>query len=378
MNLNPEQQMELNCFPAVLRALIELELAAGNSIVEIGHTFPAPPVGAYCKLANKVSARPRDSGAGVDFYERNNSSHCGEFTDEKRYFFVLEPPNPPPPDPDMDAIRKQLEAKPPAVKQPAPVRIKPLPQSQPEPAAKLASEPNAGLTCTETSTGVTRVLHFQDQRPPQEIKFALERNLMVLFTPVMKNGKLTMAAKPRPTGIDYEITLQFEAALPDRNFYSLHVATSWDGCPETQHDYYRKSAAGWFSFWTRNFTGAMPPAADAGSAAQYQKLCEAAPQAEVHLDTIPALQQAIVGAMKQGACFTTSDKEGETNIFWNDGRFVRVRSGDDPGSEIFANEDAFLARLRMFYDRETSSNIYPLKASEITAWKLIWRLLRTR
>ncbi len=377
MNLNPEQQMELNCFPAVLRALIELELAAGNSIIEIGHSFPAPPVGAYCKLANKVSARPRESGAGVDFYERNNSSYCGEFTDEKRYYFVLEPPNPPRPDSDMGVIRKQLEVKLAAVKLPAPVRIKPLPQRKKEPAAKLASEPNAGLTCTETTTGVMRVLHFQDQRPPQEIQFALERDLMVLLTPVMKNGKLTMAATPRPTGIDYAIALQFEAALPDRNCYSLHVATSWDGCPETHHDYYRKSAAGWFGFWTRDFAGANPPAADAGSAAQYQKLCEAAPLAEVHLDTIPSLQQAIVGAMKQGACFITSDKEGDTNIRWNDGRFVRVRSGDDPGSEIFANDGEFLASLRMFYDLETSRNIYPLKASEITVWKLIWRLLRT-
>ncbi|MBP7951613.1 MAG: hypothetical protein KA004_18370 [Verrucomicrobiales bacterium] len=36
MNLTPKQQKELAQFPAVLKALVEAELAAGNSIVEIG------------------------------------------------------------------------------------------------------------------------------------------------------------------------------------------------------------------------------------------------------------------------------------------------------------------------------------------------------
>ncbi|MBP7950568.1 MAG: hypothetical protein KA004_13025 [Verrucomicrobiales bacterium] len=36
MNLTPEQQNELAQFPAALKALVAAELAAGNSIVEIG------------------------------------------------------------------------------------------------------------------------------------------------------------------------------------------------------------------------------------------------------------------------------------------------------------------------------------------------------
>jgi hypothetical protein len=91
--------------PPASRALLDAELAAGNEIVEIGHSFPAPPAGAYVKLARPVSTRPRRSGDGLEFYERNSSLSSGEFADAQRFFFILEPPHPPATQPDMDAIR---------------------------------------------------------------------------------------------------------------------------------------------------------------------------------------------------------------------------------------------------------------------------------
>lgn len=102
---------DLNSFPPELRALLDAELAAGNAIVEIASCFPAPPAGAYAKLAKAVSTRARASGEGVSFYDRNNSSYAGEFADSKRFFFVLEPPRPAEPEPDMDAIRAELNAR---------------------------------------------------------------------------------------------------------------------------------------------------------------------------------------------------------------------------------------------------------------------------
>lgn len=98
-------------FPDALRELIEAELKAGNQIVELSSTFPAPPAGAYVKLENPVTTRPRESSEGVSFYDRNSSSYSGEFTDAKRFYFVLEPPRPPEPEPDMDAIRAEMEAR---------------------------------------------------------------------------------------------------------------------------------------------------------------------------------------------------------------------------------------------------------------------------
>src|SRR5262245_28709880 len=86
MNLPEKFRTDVEAFPPALRALLDAELAAGNEIAEIGHTFPAPPVGAYVKLARPVTTRPRQSGSGLDFFDRNGSSYSGEFTNENRLF----------------------------------------------------------------------------------------------------------------------------------------------------------------------------------------------------------------------------------------------------------------------------------------------------
>ncbi|MCC6539325.1 MAG: hypothetical protein IT162_17365, partial [Bryobacterales bacterium] len=100
-------------FPADLRAIVEAELLAGNEIVEVGHTHPAPPAGAYVKLARVVTTHPHLSHGGVLYYLRNTSSYSGEFHDARRFYFVLEPPLPPPTPPDMDAIRAAVNYSPP-------------------------------------------------------------------------------------------------------------------------------------------------------------------------------------------------------------------------------------------------------------------------
>ena len=83
MNIPKEYQQDFEAFPRVLRALLAAELAAGNEIAEIGHGFPAPPAGAYIKLAKPLCSRPRASGDGIDYYDRNGSTYSGEITDAK-------------------------------------------------------------------------------------------------------------------------------------------------------------------------------------------------------------------------------------------------------------------------------------------------------
>ncbi|MBK8978317.1 MAG: hypothetical protein IPM29_20635 [Planctomycetes bacterium] len=111
MDLGPRPDEEIDALPRPLRDLLEAELAAGNAVAEVGHGYPAPPVGCYVRLARPVTTRPRASGDGIVFCERTGSSHAGEFADAQRHFFVLEPPRPSPPEPDMDAIRAALEAR---------------------------------------------------------------------------------------------------------------------------------------------------------------------------------------------------------------------------------------------------------------------------
>src|ERR1051326_4822 len=105
MPLPPEFEQDANQLPPPLRALLEAELAAGNEIVEVGHSFPAPPAGAYFKLAKPIATRPRQSGDGLKFREYNSPPYSGSLTDERGFYFLLESPLPPPEEPAMDAIR---------------------------------------------------------------------------------------------------------------------------------------------------------------------------------------------------------------------------------------------------------------------------------
>jgi len=105
MTLSAATLKEMDALPPVLRTLLDAELAAGNSIEEIGHRSPAPPVGAFFKLTKPLLSRPRASGGGIEYYDRNNSLYSGEITDTKRFFFLLEPPAPTPAEPSMDDIR---------------------------------------------------------------------------------------------------------------------------------------------------------------------------------------------------------------------------------------------------------------------------------
>jgi hypothetical protein len=391
MHVPPEFAAEFATFPEPLRQLVEAELQAGNAITAIEHGFPAAPCGASLKLAQAVKDERRKSGADVQFYARNNPSYAGEFTTESRHFFVLEPPLPPEPEPDLDAIRRALEPKPGGSPRPSP---RPAEPSSPKPKARSApastgarrrgkavpvEEPAPApqaLVSTETATSATRVLHFRDHRPPHEIQFALERSLMTLFAPAMKDGRLTLTTRAVVVGSPYDLELRFEAALPRTNAYSLRVETSWATQPETNHDYCRKSAGSWFDFWTRDFVPADPPPAEADPSERYQRMCAASLNAEAHLDSVSAIQQTIVAAMKRGAGFSTSHKEGGTHLRWTDGSFRRSDYGDDPDTRVYSSEAEFLEALGKFYAWQLSGSAHPKAASEFTSWKLILRLLR--
>lgn len=394
MMLTPEQEMELAKFPLSLRTLIKTELAAGNSIVEIGHSFPSPPAGAYVKLANKVSTRKRDDGDGYTFYERNGSSYSGEFTDAKRFYFVLEPANPPPDELDMDAIRKSLEPKTilPEPGLPEPDLPEPdLPESKlPETAlqtntprsarksqlperTKVDWDSSQAFSIEESAMGATRVLHFRDKRPPRELQFALERDLRTLLTPSMEGGSLCYRAKANVVGANYDFALRFEATLPEWNCYSLQASALWGELPSDHADYYRKTSKSWFESWTSDFIAANQPLAGEGTVESYRKLCEEALAAEKHLNSVTAIQQAIIVAVKEGARYYDSHKEGGTKIYWDGKRFVRSDYGDDPDERHFTDESEFLKMLYQFCHWKTTSHADKDKLSDVETWRLIQR-----
>lgn len=391
-DLTLEQQRELSLFPPVLRDLLAAELAAGNTIVEIGHSFPAPPAGAYVKLANRISTRVRESGDGIDFYERNHSGHSGEITDAKRFFFILEPPNPPPPEPDMDAIRAALAPKPDPLtvlaQREAGAHLEPMvtdlvqrsfsSQSLHRDPTREQVPPPRALTSSETSSGSRRLLHFQDPRPPHEVQFALERELMVLFTATSGADILRWSARGNVNGASYHFELCFEAALAHANGYSLRVEASWADRAATHVDYHRKTSDSWFRLWTRGLMMATPTDPAENLPDRYRELREAALRAEAHLDSVAAVQRDIVSAMQRGGTYSTSHKEGGTTIYWRHGVFIRSDYGDDPDHINYRDEDEFLQKLRQFCEWDVTRHAGVEKYSDLDTWKLIRRRLVIR
>ncbi|MBR0672852.1 hypothetical protein [Neoroseomonas soli] len=138
----------IDAFPPALRALLEAELAAGNTILEVGHGSPAPPVGAWVRLAKRVATRPRAASPEIGFHDRRSSLWSGEWTDPRRFFFVLEPPGPSPPAPDMDALRRA--AAPPAALRPP----------RPAPLAIEVDRRGEMLTCREDGRVATIICTF--------------------------------------------------------------------------------------------------------------------------------------------------------------------------------------------------------------------------
>lgn len=391
MKLAPEHQTDFDAMPLALRVLLESELAVGNEVVEVGHSHPAPPVGAYFKLARPVTTRARASGGGLSFYERNSSLHSGEFTDEARFFWILEPPRPPEPEPDMDAIRRKLEE---AEKQAnaalyalaaretvdgmsagsRSIRT-PRPANRRSKPASVISGRRAPEALSDNATSASHLLNFRDTRPPQDIQAALERTLVAPMRPAHENGRLCYHATVNVTGAAYVVVLRFEAALVRTYAYSLRIDVSWAEMPATHHDYFRKSCVSWFDFWTREFSAAPSPGPGDGDIVGYMAACEAARQAEADLATVPVLQQAILAAMRAGASYTTAHKEGGTTIRWDCGHFVRTDYGESNECRKFPDDAQFLAFLRRFYDWEVSRNTAPDKVSDLDAWRLMLRLL---
>lgn len=97
---------DVEAFPPALRAILDNELAAGNSIMSVSYTHPAPPIGACVMLAKPVSTQARQSGDGLTFRAVRGSSYSASFTDKEARYFILEAPlEADGAYPDMDAIR---------------------------------------------------------------------------------------------------------------------------------------------------------------------------------------------------------------------------------------------------------------------------------
>lgn len=224
----------------------------------------------------------------------------------------------------------------------------------------------------------TRQIHFRDRRPPHEIQFALERELMTLLQTSVEDSHLTFRAAAKINSVPYRVLLRLEAALFLTNCYLLQFEAAENDLSAAPPAARGKYLDGWLDLWTRNFIPKPAPEPGEGSAERARKLAEQSLAAEAHLTDVSAVQQAILAKLREGATYSTAHKEGGTNISFQGGHFVRADYGESSHVEKFPDEAAFLKFLRQFYDWETSRGTHPEKTSEYAAWKLILRLLQEK
>ena len=100
------------------------------------------------------------------------------------------------------------------------------------------------------------------------------------------------------------------------------------------------------------------------------------PPVPAQLDTVEALQRAIVQGLKQGARFSKSDRDGcGSAIVWRSGAFVCSDWGDRPAQESSTEETDLWRMLLTFshFELWRAERAGPL--SELDTWRLIWRLM---
>jgi hypothetical protein len=221
-----------------------------------------------------------------------------------------------------------------------------------------------------------REIRFVDPRSPHEIQFQLESTLLILFEPVREDSKLVLRGSAKITGCPYTFELRFDGAYPEGNFYTLRIRASWEKLPATHHDYYMHSAESWFGYWTKPFHQSALPSDATRNEERSRELEQQCIEAEAHLSSVDAVQQAILSEMREGAYFVTAHKEGGTHLRWNGTHFHRADYGESEDTETFPDDASFLGFLRQFYNGDVSRQTYPEKVPELAAWKLILRLLR--
>lgn len=235
----------------------------------------------------------------------------------------------------------------------------------------------------ESATRADYLLYFCDTRPPYKIKSLLERDVRVIFTPELFDGtlaavsandkKLRFLGNATVLGATYKFLLTFVDAFPTSNSYSLQMDVSWKEQDSAYNEYQRKSSESWFRLWTQEFSAANHDLTTGGSPQLYRMRCDEAFSNEQQLKSVEAIQYAIIDEMKRGASFRTSHKEGGTNIYWKNGRYVRSDYGDYPSEQTFEVDDQFLKMLRQFCDWDVTSHSPKGSLSEIDIWQLIYR-----
>jgi hypothetical protein len=225
--------------------------------------------------------------------------------------------------------------------------------------------------------------YFWSSNDPFEVKFEVEKIMGLLLARVPAQiPQLTYSGSDDPPYIGRKVQLRFEAALPDGNWYSLHV-TAW--VPRTWYTEaeFRGNADRAFGHWIRNLqTAPTVGPLDAASQELYDQRVREAGDKETRRanekeDPAPvtALKQEILTALRNGMSFRTAHHEGGTSISFDGKAFVCSEYGEVESLKILGTDDEALDRIKLLYDWESRKGSFPHRPPELEVWEFIRRRL---
>jgi hypothetical protein len=225
--------------------------------------------------------------------------------------------------------------------------------------------------------------YFWSSSDPFEVKFEVEKTIgLLLATVTAQTPQLTYSGSDDPPYIGREVHLRFEAALPNRNWYSLHV-TAW--VPRTWYTEaeFRANADRSFGHWILGLqTAPTLGLMDAASQELYdQRVRESVDKEERRANEkedpapVAAIKQEILAALRNGRSFRTAHHEGGTSISFDGKTFVCSEYGEVESLKILGTDDEALDRINQLYDWESRKSSFPHRPPELEVWGFTWRQL---
>ena len=234
---------------------------------------------------------------------------------------------------------------------------------------------------------------FRDTRPPQAVRFDIEKRIRMLLKIEPETRPLVYADTYRSSynGIFGRIELRFEAP----SYYSFHfeAARSKDfmgHLPPTRQSKFAgvglldersflADSEKAFNAWTSNLPVAnLPGPGGSPGGEDYERLVREAVEwdaaqaaASEDQNAIAAVQQGVLDALRAGKQFRSSSKEGMLAIRMNGGTLLRQEWGEQESSDRYTTQPEMLTFLRNYFDFEACSDTVPHKPPELEIWKFI-------
>jgi hypothetical protein len=220
---------------------------------------------------------------------------------------------------------------------------------------------------------------FWHSGSPLQVKFAMEKLTANLFKHDPKSLEHPAYICPNAGAFgEIFITLRLEAVFPAERLYSLHAAFKGSRNWLLEAEFLEKSKTA-FDYWCSKlkvpteeipWTQASPILLEQEIRSTLAAEDEAASKREDPA-AIAALQQQILASIRSGYVFRSSNKEGNTRIYFNGTHFARRDEGEYPDYITYPTEAEFLTAMRHWHDWNARRDTYPHSPPELDVWRFI-------